>query len=56
MAVADDMPRKKQNCKVKIPVILKDYVLELMIPGQMLIRLKTEPGPTDTMTLESRLF
>lgn len=58
MIVVEELPRKKQIRKVKIPGILKDYISEFIIPGYMLIRLKAEQDkePTDPRTLEIRLF
>lgn len=51
----EDIPRKKQIRKVPIPVVLKEYINEYMIPGRMLIRNK-DGLMIDPRTLENKML
>ena len=53
--VLEDIPRKKQIRKVPIPVVLKEYINEYMIPGRMLIRNK-DGLMIDPRTLENKML
>ena len=52
--VVEEIPRKKQIRRVRIPEVLKSYIQEFMIPGRMLIR-NREGLMVDPRNLENRL-
>lgn len=53
--IVEEIPRKNQIRKVKIPDILKEYVSEFKSPGRMFIRMMDGKGASDPRTLEKRL-
>lgn len=54
--IIDEIARKNQIRRVKIPASLKDYVSEYMLPGRELIRGRDGVSTTDPRSLENRLI
>ncbi len=54
--IIDEIARKNQIRRVRIPEILKDYVSEFMIPHGALIRGRDGVSTTDPRSLENRLI
>ena len=54
--IIDEIARKNQIRRVKIPASLKDYVSEYMLPGRELIRGRDGLSTTDPRFLENRLI
>ena len=54
--VIDEIARKNQIRRVKIPAVLKDYVSEFMVSGRALIRGRDGVSTTDPRSLENRLI
>lgn len=54
--VVEELPRKKQIRRVPVPVILKEYIVEFIIPGKPLIRAKDDESLSDPRSLENRLL
>jgi len=54
--VVEELPRKNQIRKVAIPVVLRGYIAEFLIPGKQLIRAKDNESLSDPRSLENRLI
>ena len=54
--VVEELPRKNQIRRVSIPVVLKGYIAEFIIPGKPLIRAKDDESLSDPRSLENRLL
>ena len=54
--IVEELPRKSQIRRVSIPVVLKGYIAEFIIPGKPLIRAKDDVSLSDPRSLENRLL
>ena len=54
--IVEELPRKNQIRRVSIPVVLKGYIAEFIIPGKPLIRAKDDVSLSDPRSLENRLL
>ena len=54
--IVEELPRKSQIRRVSIPVVLKGYISEFIIPGKPLIRAKDDVSLSDPRSLENRLL
>lgn len=54
--VVEELPRKNQIRRVPFPGVLKEYIVEFIIPGKPIIRAKDDESLSDPRSLENRLI